>query len=427
VTARNALEQIDELLLAWDERLRRMDENLVALESEAIYQILAGKAGKRPALEGVTRERVGPALDAVTELFENRERLTAVVEKAREVRASISPLTFWESDEKMAEILRLLRGASIDLGQKVVALKERSLLDVGYHDVLIAPEQLLAEMVTRFDEARQTLLGVSRAWESLEAEMAQIEAKVEVLRKAAEEVYPRTRGPFVAESPAELQELGEVEVLVTRLQARVTRDPLGAEGTVRGEIGPRLHALAVRLEAAVSARRRVRGALADARAALKRLHDDHARALALFDRLRRELTGDGVGRVPAPLDDGLVGGLVAWLAKLEGTVEAQRWSPAEVGLARFQEAALREHGADAATIAAAESLLGRPAELSGRFEARRAQAAALAARGRPLPEGAEGLAREAEALLRRRPVPIDEATRAVEAYDAEVVAAAAKR
>jgi len=29
-------------------------ENLVALESEAIYQILAGKAGKRPALEGVT-------------------------------------------------------------------------------------------------------------------------------------------------------------------------------------------------------------------------------------------------------------------------------------------------------------------------------------------------------------------------------------
>ena len=52
------LDQIDLLLAAWDERLRRMDENLVALESEAIYQILAGKAGKRPQLEGLTKDKV---------------------------------------------------------------------------------------------------------------------------------------------------------------------------------------------------------------------------------------------------------------------------------------------------------------------------------------------------------------------------------
>jgi hypothetical protein len=427
VTAKITLEQIDELLLAWDERLRRMDENLVALESEAIYQILAGKAGKRPALEGVTKERVGPALDAMTELFENRERLTAVVEKAKEVRASISALTFWESDEKMAEILRLLRGDSIELGQKVVALGERSLLDVGYHDVFIAPERLLAEMVSRFDQARKTLLAVSRAWESLEAELAQIEAKVDVLRKAAADLYPRTHGPFVGERPAELIELDEVESHLARLQARVARDPLGAEGTLRGEIGPRLHALAARLESAISARRRVQAALADARAALRKLHEDHARAVALVDRARRDLTGDSVDRLPAPLDEGLVGGLDAWLAKLEGTVEAQRWSPAEVGLARFHEATLREHGADAATLAAAEALVGRPGELSGRLSARRAQAAALASRGRVLPEGAEARAREAEGLLRQRPVPIDEATRAVEAYEAEVVALAARR
>ena len=94
MTAKTTLDQIDELLLAWDERLRRMDENLVALESEAIYQILAGKAGKRTALEGLTKQRVGPALDAVTELFENRERLTAIVETAKEVRGSMSALAF---------------------------------------------------------------------------------------------------------------------------------------------------------------------------------------------------------------------------------------------------------------------------------------------------------------------------------------------
>src|SRR5262249_16828931 len=118
----SALEQIDLLLSAWDERLRRMDENLVALESEAIYQILAGKAGKRAELAGVTKDRVSPALDGVTELFENRDRLAAIVTRAREVRESISSLTFWETDDKIAQVHRLLRGTSIELGQKVVAL-----------------------------------------------------------------------------------------------------------------------------------------------------------------------------------------------------------------------------------------------------------------------------------------------------------------
>ena len=69
-----------------------MDQNLLALEGEPVPQILAGHAGERPQLEGITRERVGPALDAVTELFENRGRLAAVVGEVKEVRASEKPL-----------------------------------------------------------------------------------------------------------------------------------------------------------------------------------------------------------------------------------------------------------------------------------------------------------------------------------------------
>src|SRR5262249_18049380 len=160
VTQPTPLEQIDLLLAAWDERLRRMDENLVALESEAIHQILAGKAGKRPSLEGVTKERVAPALDAVSELVEDRARLTTLVVQAKEGRASISALAFWDKEEKIKEIHRLLRGTSIELGQKVVALSERNLLDQSYHDVFIEPEQLLARMAARFTDARTVLLAV---------------------------------------------------------------------------------------------------------------------------------------------------------------------------------------------------------------------------------------------------------------------------
>jgi hypothetical protein len=424
VSAKTALEQVDEQLVAWDERLRRMDENLVALESEAIYQFLAGKAGKRPTLEGVSKKRVGPALDAVTELFENRERLSAVLDRARAVRASISALTFWDHEDKLGEIRRLLWGPSIELGQKVVALSERSLLDVGAHDVTVEPELLLAEMVQSFERAREVLLAVSRAWESVEAELGAIEAEAAALRKAVAEIHPPAARPSVGERPPELDELVEVDAAVTALRARVARDPLGAEGGLREGIGPRLAALSARVEAATGTRRRALAALDAARAGKVQLDEDHTRAITAHARARHELEGDAVRRLPAPLAEGQVVGLDEWLHKLARTVEAARWQSAEIGLARFSEALTREHDVDRLAARAAEALLARPTELRGRLSARRAQAAALTARGQPLDPGAAAAAREAEELLSRKPLPIDAATRAVELFESSVVAAA---
>jgi hypothetical protein len=54
-----------------------------------------------------------------------------------------------------------------------------------------------------------------------------------------------------------------------------------------------------------------------------------------------------------------------------------------------------------------------------------AQAAALGARGLSIDPSSESRVREADALLRQRPVPLDEATRAVEQYEAAVVAQSA--
>lgn len=343
--ARPRLDRIDALLRAWDERLRRMDENLVALEGEPSYQILAGKAGQRPALEGVTRAHAGPALDAVTELFENRARLGVVVERARAVRAGISALTFWGNDEKMNEILHLLRGPSIDLGRRTIALAERGLLDESHQDVRVDPERLLAHMVQRFEEARRALLAVSRAWRALGPELAQIEHEVASLRRMAAEIAP----------PAEV---AEVEADLARLRERVARDPLGAEGRLRDAIAPRMAALTARLAGMAGAKKRALAALDEARAEMARLGEDHARALATLERARRELPGESVARLPSALDEGLVLGLEAWLRKLEDTVAGRRWSSAEVGLARFREAVRRENDAEVAAIAAAEALVG---------------------------------------------------------------------
>jgi hypothetical protein len=414
VTQPSPLDQIDLLLQAWDERLRRMDENLVALESEAIYQILAGKAGKRPALEGVTKERVGPALDAVTELFENRERLGAVVAKAKEVRASISAIAFWDKDEKIHEVQRLLQGPSIELGQKVVSLAQRNLLDQSYRDVMVDPEQLLAQMAARFQEARTVLLAVSRAWEALDATMAAVEGEMTALRALAHQLGAK-----------DTAELADAEAELARLRTRTSKDPLGAHGGIEHEVEPRLAALRARLDALGAARGRVQSALDVARELERRLAGEHERAAERIAEAQRELAGESARRLAPPTDDALLSGLAPWLAKIEGTIAAGRWSSAEVGLTRWRATAEQYLANDEAARAAADALLGRRGELQGRLSARRAQAAALVARGLALDPSLEAKAKEAEALLRARPLSLESATHAVEAYEAGVVALAA--
>jgi hypothetical protein len=421
VTSPSTLEQVDLLLAAWDERLRRIDENLVALESEAIYQVLAGKAGKRAALEGATREAVYPALDAVTEMFENRDRLAAVVAQAREVRATIGALTLWNRDEKIAEVVRLLRGRSIELAHRVVALGERSLLDQGYEDVLVDPEQLCAAMVKSFEASRTTLLSVSRAWESLDPAMAEIEREMTRLRALVAEIH-------LEKQPArELSELAAAEAELAALRARVAKDPLGAQGGVQKRIAPLLAALRARVDAEVASKARAKAGMEEARDLRRRMAETHARAARAREEARREIEGPSLAAAPPPVDDGELDGLDLWLKKLEVTLEGRRWAPAEVGLTRWRETAGQYLATDERAAASAEALLALRGELGGRLSARRAQAAALGARGLALPAAAEARARDADQLLRRRPAPIDEARRAVEEYEALVVGLAARR
>src|SRR5262249_37230389 len=147
VNAREAA--IDPLLASWDERLRRVDENLLALEAEPTYQMLAG--APRAPTDGVTRARVEPALDALAQLFEQRVRLTAVLETATAIRATFSSL--WGNDEKVAEIERLLYGPSIKVASRHTPLAQRSLLDAATSDIAWTPEDLLRAMAKAFETA----------------------------------------------------------------------------------------------------------------------------------------------------------------------------------------------------------------------------------------------------------------------------------
>jgi hypothetical protein len=404
------IEAVDALLAAWEKRLQRLDENLIALESEEAYQRLAGVAGRRAALLGATAERVLPALDAVTDLFQQREQLAEVVGRARAARASISALTFWDRDEKLALIVRLLRAPSIDVGVRSTPLAELGLLDEAEREVRVEPEALLAEMVRTFDRARDVILAVARAWKSLGPPIEALELEIAALRALS-----------ARHGDAAAADLAAADRALADLAQLAQLDPLGCLAIAETPSIPGLAAIRARLAADAAAASRVAAALDHARAQRLALRTLHARAVAAFAAASRAVD-DAAIALPAPLDDAQVSGLDAWIDKLAATAAAHRVAAAEVGLARLHETAAGYLAHDEQALADADAAIGARAELQGRLSARRAQAAALTARHGVDPAPLEARAREAELLLRAPPIPLARARRAVEAYEAAVVA-----
>lgn len=404
-------EQVDELLAAWEERLARVDESLLALEGDPTYQMLAGSSGTRQPLDGVTRARVSPALDALGELFEHRGRLTEVLDRAKELKKSAG---FFDKQQKMNEVAALLNGPSIKMGATPMPLAKRNLLDPAANDVAVMPEHLLAAMAHAYEVARDAVMQVSRAWATLEPVMMELERDLESLRKSAEDV---------GDTQAVGGELAAIERDLSAYRVLVAKDPLGVETSVGTSMGPRMAGVRQRIEGLVASKNRVLAGLAGAQQALHEHARAHAAALLVPDKVRGEF---GVTPIPACVGDELIAGLEDWRAKIEATARAGRWHAADVGLARWQETLTSYVAADAAVMRAYDSLVAKRVELSGRLSARRAQLQALVARGAAADPTLTQRGRDAESWLSQRPMNVARATAAVDAFEAEVVALAGR-
>ncbi|HEY8091305.1 MAG TPA: hypothetical protein VIF09_25755, partial [Polyangiaceae bacterium] len=380
--------------------------NLLALEADPTYQMLAPRASSPLTMEGETLRVVEPALRAMREIFEQRAQLTEVLERAREVRASMSGVAFWGNDEKEKRIHELLEGPSIELEQRATPLARRELLGPGAQEVHVVPEQLLAAMASAFEGARDAVVAVQRAWESAEPALAKVAKWIEDVRatSVALGLEASTR-----------DELGGMDRELEALRVRLARDPLGTSASVGATLGPRLAALASRLDEVAELRRRVTERLASAKSLLARVREVRQRASDAVDAMPREVEGATVSG--APTDAGLVEGLAPWLQKIESAAVAGRWPTADVGLRKWEEAAGAYLANDSGIAGAFERVMARREELSGRLSARRAQVAALVSRGQVVPPGADEAAREAERLLAARPTPLARVTALVDRFE----------
>ncbi len=403
-------EVVDRLLSDWDMRLRRIDESLLALEAEPTYQMLAPRSAPRAPLSGETARRVGPALDALDVVFEYRGKLTEVLESAKEVRASMSGMAFWGQDDKEREIVTLLHGPSVEMPPDTTPLARRALLDPGARDVRVTPEQLLGAMARAYESARDAIIAVKDAWERAEPALASAERQVEDTRATAGQL-----GVALAVQ----DELAGIERELHEARVRIAQDPLGATAEVTARLGPRLQGLAAQLAAVAALRDRVEVALARARGTLAKLREVHEAAEHAVLMIPREVANAAAPGVPIEL--GLLDALAPWLAKLDAVAREGRFAAAEVGLARWEQAASGYLAADGAIAGALAALLGRRDELLGRLRARRAQAQAQA-RSAALDPSVEAVASEAERLLTRRPTPLAQAAALVERYEQAVLA-----
>lgn len=406
------LEPIDRLISAWDERLRQVDENLLALESDSTYQLVSAAAvGRGVDLQGVTRSKVDQAIDAIGELFEGRRKLADVVEKARAARASISRLAFWSVDEKIAEIESLLVRPTIRLDLPNAPLSQRRLLGAASIVGNISAEQLLDQMSRGFDLARDSLLAVGKAWSKLDAQIDAISRDLDSIAAAAD--AEGLRGVVASEIDAASSMLDE-------LRADVDRDPLGASADLTRVLAPVLEGIRTRVDAARTTRERARARLVEATSMLERWRAQRADA----EQAVTELPLQFAGVTPRPLSDpSAITDHALWLDRLSNAVIEGHFHSAEVGLDRWFQSIAEPLSLDDAALGTLRSLTARRDDLLGRLSARRAQAESLVRRGMPLETNALSSADSAARLLAERPTPLADATAALEAFEAALASA----
>jgi hypothetical protein len=394
-------EEVDRLLLSWDERLHRIDENLIALEGDPTYQMLSGSVRQ---LMGATRTRVGPALDALVELFQRREALTQVVARARELRGELG---FFGKEEKLVEIANLLQGPSIKVAVRELPLTRRNLLDEARSEILLPPEQVLGEMIGAYQMARDAVGAVAEAWARLEPRLADLERRVGELSAEA-----RALGQ---ESACEARVRAMVDDLA-RIRVLVSSDPLSVTATVDADVAPRIEALGRELHELGAHKASAAAGLARTDALLAKIGETERAAREVASLADREFVAIRPAAT-APLEE-TARGLPEWREKIRAAASAGHWKAADVGLVRWfaaAEAVLAAHEDVLKAVAAARE---RRTELLGRLSARQAQARALVSRGVEAPPELAELARSADAALRQRPLDLAKAAREVERYEA---------
>lgn len=230
------LQQIDRLLEDWTTKAARIDQNLVDLTSEPVFGLVT-----KAAFEGATRDRVVPALAGVEELFAHRRLLEDVIDRARSIRATVTPL---RHGHRLVQVEQLLQGPSIALPPQPIDATSRGLLDPEEVTAQATPAQVLQSMVATYERVRTAVTEVGAAWADLTPRVDAADAVVRELEQAVRSAGAPGQALFA-----------QVSAAVDAARHLVATDPLGAAPAAVAVLPGNLAALRRTLEPTLRARR----------------------------------------------------------------------------------------------------------------------------------------------------------------------------
>jgi hypothetical protein len=391
---------VDQMLADWNQKITIAGQNLVELQDLPTYQRLCGSQGiVKVELTGITAKKVNPALSAINDLFQYYDLLAQTIHQAIKIRQNL-PL-FLGTEQKIAEIKQLLTGDSIQLSISPTPLAERGLLTEIEKVKAISPLKLLEIMMKIFSEAKNIILSVDTAWHKLELIIADAEAQVNYLQKAANSL------PAVA-----LNKLTILRQNIANLQIQIQSDPLGISEKINQEIQPLLTEVKTELDQLIKVQTQLQDKLAIAHTKLQKLQEIHSQSLAIFAESQAKVVDHSVLQIP--LTSTQIEALNQWLNKLESKLAEGIVNPVLVGLDNLIHKIQEFTTAEQQTYLAHQNLLQTRQELRGRLDVLQAKALA---KGMIEDAALTQIAEQARQLLFTRPTPLNRANKLVIEYE----------
>jgi hypothetical protein len=394
------LEQLDQLISDWKQKVNLVGQNLIDLHGQPTYQRLAGQYPYPSAqLTGVTQSLVMPAIEAMNELFQHLDLLNQTIERACQLRKQLP--RFLASDQKIQEIAQILTTPSIQLSVIATPLAQRSLLSAAESTEAIAPEKLLMVMTNAFQVAKNAILAVDAAWLNLEPSLTAAEAEIIALEIDAEKLNQGT-----------LPELIGAKQAIASLRSSLDCDPLGVSANFDQEIKPLLTKTRTTLQQIINQKRQIQDKIASAHNYLNTLTQLQATNTNTYAESQIKVTNHS--SLQTPLDGEQIAALSLWLSRLETKFNEGLLNPVSIGLenwlTKVKQYIATEQQAYAANLAPLETRQ----ELRGRLDALKAKALA-----RGVVEDAilVELAQTAKRLLYTRPTNLSQANQLISQYE----------
>lgn len=275
------LDELDQELSRLRTASERIAANLVDLEIDSGRQLLEAST-----LTGESRERWSVASAALTDLWEWRALLDALLQRAEELR---------RSPRRADQLKALLTGPSIELTRSPVPLAERDLLANPEIAATCTVDQLLARMSRSFDEVKTVVARFGQAWEALTPRLGEARTLLDHARALAHSLDEPEAG--------ESAELAQAAARLGELSTSVATDPLRVDPHELDRLIDSLQAIERELEGAAALRRDLDAKLGDARAQLTRVHALLDECRAAHEELRVKISAPTAAGAPELPDD----------------------------------------------------------------------------------------------------------------------------